>query len=58
MYIFITIQYISTKLYTKLVLEQSGLSNYTGKILTFGLLQGHRIQYGPQTLFQSAKISM
>ena len=26
--------------------------------MTFDLLQGHVIQYGPQTHFQSAKISM
>ena len=38
--------------------KQSELSNCMGKIMTFDLFQGLVIQYGCQTLFQSAKISM
>ena len=50
-------QYISTKLYKTLVNSQ-GFQTIQVKLMTFDLLQGHVIQYGHQTLFQSAKISM
>ena len=50
-------EYISTKLYTNLVNSQS-FQIIQVKLMTFDLLQGHMIQYGHQTLFQSAKISM
>ena len=48
-------QYISTKLYTNLVNSQS-FQIIQVKLMTFDLLQGHMIQYGHQTLFQSTKI--
>ena len=50
-------QYISTKLYTNLVNSQS-FHIIQVKLMTIDLLQGHVIQYGRQTLFQGAKISM
>ena len=49
-------QYISTKLYTNLVNSQS-FQIIQVNFMTFDL-QGHMIQYGHQTLFQSAKISI
>ena len=56
-HIFITMQYISTKLYTNLVNSQSFQIIWV-KLMTFDLLQGPVIQYGRQTLFQHAKISI
>ena len=50
-------QYISTKLYTKLVNSQT-FQIIQVKLMTFDLLPGHVIQYGRQTLFQGVKISM
>ena len=50
-------QYISTKLYTNLGNSQN-FQIIQVKLMTFDLLQGHVIQYGHQTLFQGAKISM
>ena len=50
-------QYISTKLYTNLVNSQS-FQIIQVTLMTFDLLQGHVIQYGHQTPFQSAKISI
>ena len=50
-------QYISTKFYTNLVNSQ-GYQIIRVKLMNFDLPQGHVIQYGRQTLFQGAKISM
>ena len=56
-HIFITMLYISTKLYTNLVNSQS-FQMLQVKLITVDLLQGHVIQYGCQTLFEGSKISM
>ena len=50
-------QYILTKLYTNLVNSHS-FQVIQVKLMTFDPLQGHVIQYGRQTLFQGAKISV
>ena len=55
--IFITMQYISSKLYKNLVNSQT-FQIIQVKIMTLDLFQGNMIQYGCQTHFQSAKISM
>ena len=40
------------------IVKQSELSNYTGKLMTLYLVQGHVIQYGRQIYSQSAKINI